>query len=154
MFNVQPKVIDRTDVVGEAGASEWCEGDNSHTFGVLMHHSQRVSPCWLALSYWRGMGEALFISPLSTNGHWLSVCCQRSWCKHKREGRSSSDHRKEIVIYHLAQSAHRGVFSVLIFITTSLSFVNFYLAERARAFLRDASEMPPRCVRDDFTPFC
>ena len=35
---------------------------------------------------------------LSTNGHWLSVCCQRSWCKHKGEGRSSSDHRKEIIL--------------------------------------------------------
>ena len=25
MFNIQPKVIDRADVVGEAGASEWAK---------------------------------------------------------------------------------------------------------------------------------
>jgi len=36
------------------------------------------------------------------------------------------------------------VFSVLLFITTSSSFVNFYLPERARTFLRDAFEMCSR----------
>jgi len=35
-----------------------------------------------------------------------------------------------------------------------LSFVNFHLAERVRAFLRYAFGSPSRRFRDDFTLFC
>jgi len=42
----------------------------------------------------------------STNGHWLSVCCQRSWCKHKGEGSN----------YHLAALPRIKMFSRFFFI--------------------------------------